>query len=166
MINRQTFEMLTFSQLKSFASKAGFPNVNHESHKTLLEKVCVLFDAPKTEVLPALDNPKDDNLPAPVNTKEQIKIAIAAQTERGLQAWFNDDTQTWLFRATGASVRRFNRLTNQEEVTQNLLEDSGTYNQPLKIIVKCAESVCRILPKINVQERVLTDSERLIGYSE
>lgn len=148
IVDREQLEATKMPELKQLiVQMKGDPSQPGETKSSLIERI--LFESAK-EPQPEKDSISDGiRGPAQVVTcsVEDVKKAVANFTFRGMKFFHNPEDNTWLFRVQikSSSIRDTNSGTIQ--VIERWRDDSGTMNQPLSTIKRCASILMQNAPR-------------------
>jgi hypothetical protein len=181
MIDRDTIQGYKMHQLKHLiVAMGGEPSPNNEKRADLETRI-LLESAKEAPPRPTVadDSPQqDDDAPMPslepkaedheeTCTMQQVMEAVNPFILRGLKVYHyvDEDTkkESWLFRIKLKSIRVRDTNTGEWAEQERWGEDSGTVNQPLSVIKRCAT---RLMQKAPRPGEVRRDNKPSDKYSE
>jgi hypothetical protein len=145
--DRAQLEAMKMPELKAVMHNMGGSSGPQETKAELIDRI--LLAAAQQPV--AEKKKQDDNDPTvkkvPHNTIEDVKKAVGKYILLGMKVYLDKDSDSWLFRVRLKDGMVKDTRTNQYTSFERWGEDSGTLNQPLSVIVKCASVLMQRLPK-------------------
>lgn len=138
--NRAQLEGMKMVDLKHLALQMGTdPSQPSETKEALIERLLVVNSLqPEQEKKPE-DAPTEPETPKAVFcTIKQVKDAVNPFILRGMKVFYDKETNCWLFRVKLKSYNIRDANTGEIRVVERWRDDSGTLNQPLATIRRCA----------------------------
>lgn len=132
-------------------AKAGFHH--RENKQTLIQRIIELgivttpglpsppnaIDVPKREIEMQPSRKQE----APKLTKTEVMQRLEKYKSKGLQIFFSDDENYWHIKRQCGVTRTKDLSGNQGRDIPIIKEDSGNMQQPIEVIIRCADGICR-----------------------
>ena len=139
-MERQELEDLNINQLRNLA--ATIPTIElqrGDSKETIVHKLLVdaatVKDTPNSQA----EDRTEMNTPAKVSTTiDAVKLALNPFILRGMKLYYKPEDSTWLMRIKLKPMTMRDTNTGEIKLLERWREDSGTLNQPLETIRRCA----------------------------
>lgn len=164
IVSRDQLENTKMPDLKQLIVQlGGDSSAPNETKANLIDRI--LFETAKQP-----EKPLDEQIRDSVNkqqakkekeeeptscTMAQVIKAVNPYILRGMKVFYDKDSHSWLFRVKIKSGQVRDTNTGETQVINRWRDDSGTLNQPLKTIVRCAS----ILMQNASQSKVLKAAE-------
>lgn len=137
VLERKDLEAMKFPDLKRLASEMGANPQPSETKEILIDRLLLLA---AQEPLPKEpEQAKETTKPVSEScTIEQVKEAVGPFILRGMKVFYDKESNSWLFRVQIKSYTVRDTNSGEVRVMERWRDDSGTLNQPLSTIKRCA----------------------------
>jgi hypothetical protein len=145
LFDRNQLESMKMPELKALAVEMGLtPSLPSETKDVLISRLMVeVAKEPETKHV----EEKEPMVQQPTQcTIEEVRKAVGEFIMRGMKMYYSGDDKTWLFRVQLKSMAVRDSLTGETRMVERWRDDSGTLNQPLDTIVRCARVLMQNSP--------------------
>lgn len=151
ILERENLEAMTTKQLFALSYEVGCVIDNPMAPKDTIIAQLLVHSAQEPASIDASRNALEGHTKAkqafPVAvTIEQLKDALNPFILKGMKLFYNKDDATWLIRVRLKNIRIRDSLTGEERFIERYRDDSGTMNQPLETIRRCARVLMQGAP--------------------
>lgn len=138
---RDILESKEIPELRTILTQRGAGFHHKEKKETLINRILEVSMTAQPDIKHETQPTVQRRMPpAPLLTQDEVMARVGHYKERGLQIKFSDDGRLWHFRRKAGVVRLKSAggLTSEQDVIK---EDSGSMQQPLEIVERCAKMV-------------------------
>lgn len=144
LLERSQLEGMKLGDLKRLTHEIAIePSLPTETKEALINRLLV---ASAMEAKP--ENPTEEKKePAKAScTIDQVKLALNPYILRGMKLFYDADSKSWLIRIQLKSHVVRDSNTGETRVIERWRDDSGTLNQPIEVIKRCARVLMQGAP--------------------
>lgn len=148
LYDKTQLEAMKMPELKHLALEMKLDPSNPSETKEMLINRLMIATATEPN---APEKPLDDQLEAKPSEKvtctiEQVKAAVNPFILRGMKLFYDKDSQCWRFCVQLKSYTIRDSNTGETRLIERWRDDSGTLNQPLAVIKRCAQVLMQNAP--------------------
>lgn len=159
IFDRTQLESQKMNELKHLIlSIGGDPSQPNETKDQLIERI-LLVAAKQPEAEPG---EKDDMAKGieqtPENSIEEVLKAVNPHILRGMKVYHDKDNNSWMFQLKLKPAMIRNSNTGEMTQVERHKHDSGTLNQPLVTIKRCADVLMQKAPRLEEVRQMMVSS--------
>lgn len=146
ILSREELEPLKMAELRGIVASLELDPVQPNETKAEVIQRLLLEAAKEPETV--MDVPAEEaenSLPAQC-TIEEVKKAVNPYILRGMKVFYDRKTNCWLFRVQLKSYAVRDTNTGETRLIERWRDDSGTLNQSLEVIKRCARVLMQGAP--------------------